>query len=95
MRDLEARAEKALAVLSTAQPAWKMIEESLRSFSGLDLGAVSPSERQQLEGKLSKINRVLSLYSLSSHDDYKTMAYSHQFEVLTLVAALCEIILEK
>ncbi len=95
MRDLEERADRALTVFSEAVPVWKMIAGSLKCFSGLDLGTVSQDEREKIEGDLSQVNGVFSLYSLESPEDYKTMAYSHQFEVLAIVASLCESILGK
>jgi hypothetical protein len=95
MRDLEERADRALAVFSEAIPVWQMIAGSLTCFAGLDLGTVSQDERRKIEGSLSQVNGVFSQYSLQSSENYKTMAHSHQFEVLAIVASFCESILEK
>lgn len=84
-----------LPVFSEARPVWKMVAGLLKSLSGLDLATVSQDERQEIEGNLCAVNGIFSLYPLESPEDYKTMAYSHQFEVLTVVAPLCESILEK
>jgi hypothetical protein len=95
MRDLEARAQRALSVFSGTTPIWKMIAESMKCFAGLNLTALSPAQRKQIDVMLLKVNRILSLYPLETEEDYRTMTYAHQFEILTITASLCESILKK
>lgn len=95
MNDLEARAQRALAVFAGTKPVWKMIEESMKAFAGLNLTALSKTQRRQIETDLCEVNAILAQYPIKTAEDYKMMTCSQQFEVLIIIASLCESILKK